>query len=464
MRALARRGPRGPFQWGCGPVRALSCATALAALACRAPEPPAPAGALTLLSANVRLAALPPPWVRLDERSVDPEAIAVFMRTAPEVFFSVSAESVGEEASEGAQTLAEIARGRVASRSTSAELLESAPHQVRGLLGRRIVVVGRQAGRNVHTVIWVYVLNGFRYQLTVWGAEPRATKGQTLAAADAALAAFDVLDRSRVSRGGARGPAREFRSARYGYVVEAPSSGWHDWADARQSIPGVEHGLALGERGSLVVLPMRLFGTDPDVEALAAGLLDRVDIEPQDGSLSACQPFEAGSTRGCDYRLRRTGAGAPVDFRLRVAKGGGAAFLVAAWVEQGADLDSSREAAAALASVDLRGAGALRPGELNAQERRAHGEIFNQIGLWLFDRERYDEAVSHFRLAFELEGTDATYLGNVVEAYAEAGRYAEALRYLDLHLAGFPEESDLQHWRETLVEDLEAQARVETWS
>jgi tetratricopeptide (TPR) repeat protein len=464
MRAFARRGPSGPFEWGCGLIRALSCATALAALGCQAPQPAAPAGALTLRSANVRLAALPPPWVRLDERSFDPEAVAVFMRTAPEVFFSVAAESVGEQVAGAAETLAEVARGRVASRSTSLELLESAPHELRGLSGRRIVMAGHQGGRKVHTVIWAFVLHGFRYQLTVWGAEPLATRSQTLAAADAALAAFDVLDRARVSRVGAHSPAPEFRSARYGYVVAAASGDWHDWADAHQSIPGVEHGLALGERGSLVVLPIRLFGRDPDIEALAAGLLDRVDIELQDGGLSPCQPFEAGLMRGCDYRLRRGGAVASVEFRIRVAKGGGAAFLVAAWVEQGADLDSSQEAATALASVHLGGAGVLRPGELNAEERRTHGEVFNQIGLWLFDRGRYDEALSHFRLAFELEGTDPTFLGNVVETYAAAGRSAEALRYLNLHIAGFPEDADLQHWHETLVEDLEAQARVETWS
>jgi hypothetical protein len=468
MRRVARSDPEWSSVSGTGPLLALGCAAALATTACStsAPVAPlrAPAAVVEIRSANVRLAALRPPWVRLDPAAFEPEDLAVFMRTEPEVFFSVAAESVGMGAAGTTEALVEVARGRVASRSSFSVTLESGPHPLHGLPGRRLAMGSLQGARRVHTVIWALVLNGFRYQLTVWGAEPRATRRQVEDVSDGAFAAFDVLDRARVSRAGASDPTAPFRSPRYGYVVNAPGDDWHVWAGARQAVTGVEYGLALGERGSLVVLPIRLFGTDPDLEALAAGLADRLDIDLEDDGLSPCQPFEAGPMRGCDYRLSRGEASNPTAFRIRVAKGGNAAFLVAAWVERGASPDPSGEAARALAAVDLGGAGLRQGGELSSPERRAHGEVFNQIGLWLHDRGKYDEAVRHFRLAFELEATDPVLLGNVVEAYAAAGRYVEGLLYLDRHIAGFPEDADLERWRETLVEELGAQARSETWS
>jgi hypothetical protein len=393
------------------------------------------------------------PWVELDPRKMGDDSLVYLMRTDPPLFLTVRAELEDGNDPSKVETIAELAKGRLGSEARSFRVIQEEPYAVHGLSGLQMVAELDQGAGLLTRALWVFSRSGFIYEIATWGPSRRTTKEQVLEEAARGLSGFDMLDRERVASPSDE-DAKEFHSALYGYDV-SPPKGWAEWKDASREVPGAEYGIVSDDDASLVVVPVPLLGRDPDLPILTRSLLEQLDISYPSSTLSRCRSVSLGGLVGCDYDYEGLSEGVRSVYRFRVLKGRGCGYLLASWIPKRLAATKGRELEEAFRLVSFR---VLTPPTLERlppDDRMASGRIFNEMGLAYYEKERYDEALKAFHLAFELDQVDAVVLENVVQAYAALGRYREALEYLDRHIRGFPHATDLQEWRDYLKEQVD---------
>ncbi len=253
--------------------------------------------------------------------------------------------------------------------------------------------------------------------------------------------------------------AGDFHSARYGYTVALEGTQWSRWEDLAQIVPEAEWGALLNSYGRFLVIPVSLGDLDPRPEALDHALLARLGIAYPSDRLSEFQTVERQGVMGHSFQLTRDVAGAENDYRLWVLRRGDIAYLAAAWLDRsaagGAAVDAAvLDDALGRLSFDAAPPPSPRTESLNAFQRQAHGNIYNDLGLSAFNARDFSGAIDCFRRAFELQPNDPAILTNLVNSHVELKQFRQALAELDPHINRFPNQPDLWAGRAFLLAEL----------
>jgi hypothetical protein len=405
---------------------------------------------------NFRFAPPASPWVSLDAHKVGDGGLVYLMRTDLPISLSIKASLEDGEDPSKVEAVAEIAKGRLRSAaSKSFRLFEEVPFDLQGLPGLRLVAESDEGTGLQNRVVWLYSHSGFVYELAAWGDAARVSRDALVAESTSAMRGFEMLDRERVAVG-VETNTSGFHSPLYGYDVAPAGKGWAEWADVGRDVPGAEYGLLSDDDASLAILPVPLLGRDPDLPILSRSLLEQLDIEFPNPGMGACREVVDSGLTGCDYDYEGSPGGVKSVYRLRVLKGKGVAFLLASWIPKRVASAKGRELDDMVRLVRFSsGALPLTVDKLPPDDRSSKGRIFNEMGLAYYEKEKYEDALSAFRLAFDLNPLDSVLLENTVEAYAALGRYHEGLDYLDRRIQSFPRASELQEWREYLKEQVD---------
>jgi tetratricopeptide (TPR) repeat protein len=405
---------------------------------------------------NFKFAPPPSPWVALDAHKVGDGGLVYLMRTDLPISLSVRASLEDGDDPSKIEAVAELAKGRLQSAAgKSFRLFEEGPFELQGLPGLRLVAESDEGSGLENRVVWVYGHAGFLYELAAWADAARVPRETLVAESQAAMGGFEMLDRERVAVA-VETDTKGFHSVLYGYDVAPAGKGWAEWADVSRDVPGAEYGLLSDDDASLAILPVPLLGHDPDLPILSRSLLEQLDIDFPGPGMGACHEVSEGGLSGCDYDYEGSPGGVASVYRLRILKGRGVAFLLASSIPKRVAAAKGHELEDVVRLV--RFSPLPRPLSLDRlppDDRSPKGRIFNEMGLAYYEKEQYEDALSSFRLAFELNPLDSVLLENTVEAYSALGRYREGLEFLDRRIQSFPHASELQEWREYLKEQVD---------
>ncbi|MCK6472313.1 MAG: DUF3857 domain-containing protein [Planctomycetes bacterium] len=251
-------------------------------------------------------------------------------------------------------------------------------------------------------------------------------------------------------------------SKRFGHTLRyLEDKDWKIWKNLASDLPEAELGLLAGDTAAFIVVPVWMREADLPMDAVAAGLLDVLEIDYPSPRVHAEPMRRMGDTEIQELTFGRQKADEGWLYRFRVYRRGAFAWLVGGWWEPESDV-SAKQVAELLdgfaLSEDLPEAPDLAKAKPGEQDR--HRGFFNVVGLYYYDKRQYGKALDFFRAGFETGRADAAILGNVAETFKQLKRAEEGLEYLEAHTSKFPGDHGLAVRRAEFLMQLGRTARA----
>jgi tetratricopeptide (TPR) repeat protein len=238
--------------------------------------------------------------------------------------------------------------------------------------------------------------------------------------------------------------APRFRSESFGYAVDLSSTEWSAWERVAAFMPLAEFGALYRDAGGFAVLPVSYFGSAPEPAVAVPALLGLI----QSSDASGAVPLRVDGFEGVEVVTTRLRDNAAYLYRARALSGAHAGFVILAWVAR----DKVTNADAALEAVervrlDPDRVPTLDVRRLSAPERTRHGTFLNEVGLRYAQRGRYATAVDFLERATATSIDDPILFENLVRVQITAGHYGPALDALQTGVARFAEYPQLRAYR-----------------
>lgn len=377
----------------------------------------------------------PPRWVSARPESLNKLACIAFRRSSPEGYAIVIGETIdGEMANEN---FMDAVKANMAASVKQVSEDQTTPVKIRGRDFLRRACVVRMDDLPLTPMYfeqWTTTMPGHAWQVTFWG--PAASSRELLAAdARVMMDSFELLDPTRLPAS-AKPLANSNRPA-WGYRTRLTPADWRNWTEHGQVLADFA---AMRTQEALLVIPVDLGNTAPDLESVAHGLLGRMDIAfPNDEAWTA-KPWPCAWGNGLEITGSRSVDDTEYDYILRVATRDRIAHLHAGWaVKNKGDLKLVR---AALDAVELTSPQGAPPAATAAQTKDL-GLVCNSLGIALYQRDEFKAATTWFRRAFGLVPKDPAIAANVVDALRRSDEPKAALDFLRPRLDTFPKHISL---------------------
>ena len=223
----------------------------------------------------------PAGWASFDVSKLSPTAKVGYLRNDPLVAFIITAEDGGSDSADVTSELAaSIARANLESTVRHFELLSEKPYPLSGMDGFLVVSNAESANQDLYYIQWVYMHNGFFYQLAAWGDKGSHDLASLEKHALEAFSGFRLLDPER----GARPMVvmdllTDIRSEEHGFSLALAGTRWSAWSSVKESMPEAAVGGLQGDVAGFVVVPLYLGELTPSNEVLARAMLSVMSIE-----------------------------------------------------------------------------------------------------------------------------------------------------------------------------------------
>ncbi len=403
-------------------------------------------------------------WNQGSSSETESAASIVFVHKNPEIYFVLKGEAVGLQAETNLLKRAEQAEANLRRKAPSAKILARVPMTLGGIAG---IIVESEAviggAKTVHQA-WFATHNGFNYEMVTWGLA--VNRGAIQAAAKDLFAGFDLVDPALIGKAAVKKEESIFTSETFGYTVKLADSDWHRIDSPNSLVADGDFSARNNRGGSLAVAPVFLMGQTPTVEALASAFLARLEMRYPDESISDRKEIKDGILDGYSMQFRRQLDRGDFLYRVKMLKGGGFAYLVAARVPaRSANAEKILEEALSRVSFSAPVHETLSPDAFNAHELRWHIRFFSELGAYYYRTRNFDQGAEAYKLAFEMDKKTPFFLVKFIEGRMGAGRYREALDYLQPYLKEFSKESSLQATEAVLLSEMgEKDAALATYA
>jgi len=383
----------------------------------------------------------PPRWVKMNATSINKLACIAFRRSASEGYVMVLGEHL--ETDMTIEDMMDAVKANLASAATSVEDDKTEKLTLNGIdFMRRTCIVRtvESLGIPMYFDQWVTTRPGFSWQITCWG--PSAGRERLAPEFRTLMESFKVLDEKRI--GSPSAVIANVTQPAWGYRTQLPVNDWKQWPAHGQVLADFA---ALRPLEALLVIPVDLGEKAPDIESVAAALLGRLDIPYPSDEGWVAKPWPCAWGDGLEITGSRTVDDVEYDYILRVTMKDRVAHLHAGWAtKKKGDITRVRTALDCITLLPPEG----NPPALQTSQRQDVGVVLNDIGIALYKRDQFKEAVSWFKRGFEQTSKDAAILGNVVDAMEQAGQFKEALQFLTPHLPSFAKSPTL-HLRHAYI-------------
>ncbi len=400
---------------------------------------------------NFKFTAPARPWVNMNAAIFNADAALAFMRRNPEISFVVIAEQFGGDNDITVNQIAEVGRGQLKSATKTCVERESTNVVINGLSGLMVQTDVTLYNRKLSYCHWYCVTNGYAYQLVAWGDSARR---QLLADQFREITkGFQLADKNRIAPASGAGFEQDYISVGFPYKVALTNSAWRKWATLAKDYPEAEFG-ASRENCCLAVVPVRLDGETLEMEALAAGLLSTLNIDYPSDELVNRTPLTLNGMEGIQFDSKRCIQENNFLYRLRIYRGNGVGYLIAAWGLEGKDgldkvLDDGLSRVEAKSFAEMPGAVSNRTGRaaLAGEDLETRAGVMNIAGLYYYKADDYGKALALFLNAAESDKSAVIYLKNALEAWGKLNKPREALDYLEARLPGYTNKLELLYWQ-----------------
>jgi tetratricopeptide (TPR) repeat protein len=373
------------------------------------------------------------PWTPIDMSKLNPLSKVTFVRSGPEVYFTVVAEKLpdGELAS---VDYFDLVYARTKGIADSVELLDQQLTRVNGLEGVQVRLNAKVQGRPLQYLQWFCVTNGWAYQLMAWG---KAENGSTIKSeGERLLQNFELLDFARRPELSGRGFGADFVSSNFHYRVNCSAADWLTWENLDTDCAYATFGVSHRRDAVLAVTALWLRDLPFTKDVLHRAVRDYMGLASNREFLENAQMIQVNDLEGIETHFTTaSNSGGDLVWRLRLLHRGSYVFVIVGWLEA-----QNPGAAEWLADAVNRVVITLPENPttdlavLSEREKRAHRLAHNSIGL-IFHREgQYSQATRHFAAAVSY-GSDVStpYLGNLVDSLVASGKYSEVLEVLAEH-------------------------------
>lgn len=251
-------------------------------------------------------------------------------------------------------------------------------------------------------------------------------------------------------------------SKRFGYTLRYfEDKDWTYWEDLAEDVPQAEMGLLAEKSAAFIVVPVWTREADVPLEAVAAALLDILDVNYPSATVHAETVRREGDAEVQAFTFERKNDGEKWAYRFRLYRRGAFAWLVGGWWDPGV-AESAKRVGEMLDGFALSEALPEPPDLAQAKpgEQDRHRGFFNEVGLHYYDKRQYAKALDFFCAGFETGRADAAILGNVAEAFKQLKRAEEGLEYLEKHASKFPGDHGLAVRRAEFLMQLGRTARA----
>lgn len=379
----------------------------------------------------------PAGWAPMEGAKINPLARAAFIRTSPHLFCMVLAEELpGTDVDP--EAMAELIKSGLRSRG-EVEFVAEGRKTVNGHEGLFLESDMRLGSQHLFFQHWVVQNRSHVYQLVVWGSG--AVPEKVRAAAEIFRNGFSIIDPNRATVLSPTAASATFHSPSFGYTLDPAGTAWkRRWESLAKDLPTAEHGVqTVSKQGCFAVVPVVMGDTETDLDTLATAFIASLGVAPGEETGGSRQDCTQGPYRGRSFDCQRVHEGMNLHYRMRVLRGHGRAFLLAAWrdtkVERRAEvLDEILDGVV----FDDTPPPPPPVGKFSERERIAHSMVWNDVGLALDKAGQTAAALPWFQRAFEVGKPDATILTNYVETCAKLGKTADALAFIDRHRDKFP--------------------------
>jgi hypothetical protein len=140
-------------------------------------------------------------------------------------------------------------------------------------------------------------------------------------------------------------PAGNFRSQKYGYTVTLSGTRWARWNDLTAVMPDAEWGALLKNYGRFLVMPVQLADAETSPEEVDRALLARFGFQFPDTRSTDLETFQRWGAEGHVFRISRDIGGRENVYRIWILRRDRNAYLVAAWIDRTAAMNSQNGAA-----------------------------------------------------------------------------------------------------------------------
>ncbi|HEV8058728.1 MAG TPA: tetratricopeptide repeat protein, partial [Gemmataceae bacterium] len=391
-----------------------------------------PGKLLTFDDLNFRFRAPSRPWVSVQAAKLNKDSKVSYMRRFPDSYFIVIAEDLGGGTVATSEQLAELGKAHMQATAVSAQVLNEGPLKLSGLDGVSVkseAVVGKY---KAYYEQWFCVTNGYGYQLMGWGeSKNRQRISREL---QQMFQCFEVMDAKRTAPSPGRLFTTNFVSRRYGYEAQVANSKWHASPALQKSFPEAEFRASMGD-SCVVVLPVWLRNTPIENDALYRGLLSSMTIDYPNENLNNREPVKEGELTGDQFDFERDIDSTTYHYRLRLLRGHGCGYLMAAWTRRReAEMDPIMKDALERVKFSAAAVPALSTNvAFSEQELKNQGNVLNQAGLFCFNANDFDKALPLFRAALDVkkEEIDSAYLQNALLCWCRLQRPREGLDFLE---------------------------------
>ena len=305
--------------------------------------------------------------------------------------------------------------------------------------GFLVVSNAESANQDLYYIQWVYMHNGFFYQLAAWGDKGSHDLASLEKHALEAFSGFRLLDPER----GARPMVvmdllTDIRSEEHGFSLALAGTRWSAWSSVKESMPEAAVGGLQGDVAGFVVVPLYLGELTPSNEVLARAMLSVMSIEWSAVEANQRRVISEHGREGYNIDFERHINDTDYVYRIHVLRNESAGYMLASWVRQGEDeamLD------------DVLSRFELAPVPPFGEDSPHQGTLLNEMGLAYYQKALYAQSAPFFEAASRTSPTDPVLLENLVSALAGTERYGEGLKRLDECGDRFPDRVSLQSYR-----------------
>lgn len=383
-------------------------------------------------------------WIVSNAKNFNPNACLMFRSIRPEGYAMVLAEHA--EGKINLDQYAEVVKEGITATASAIEEDVTKSVTLNGIsfLRRTFVARLKVAGnQRIYYDHWISCRPGLAWQILCWC--PAREKERLTPDFDRMVKSFRILDSNRVIAVG--DAMKNVVRPQWSYRTRLEPEDWRKWDDPQSKLVDFAVSRPLE---ALWVMPLELDHELADNEALAAGLMKRLNLTYSDEERWTTQPWETSWGKGLEITGEQTVDKAAVRYILRVVRRGRVAHMHAGWAtSSNGNLAVVR---AALNRIELTNAPAEPPSASGAA-RNERSLVFNDIGIALYRKKNYAEAAKWFTSGFGLSKKNVNMLGNAADAMRLAGLVKEGLALLAAELPALAAKPDLHRHHALLLAD-----------
>jgi tetratricopeptide (TPR) repeat protein len=391
---------------------------------------------------NYTLRELDRPWVRLDPKTLSPDATYAATRADLDMRILVISEIVLPSMTQGA--FVDLVSANFESRTPSARRISTAQRSVNGMAGTQTTHDFRVGVTPAVRNSWMYVRNGFAYQLVVVG--PSSARGQIEKAVSDLMAGFTMIDPERDAL-----PSRRMDKfvSNLGFTVDLADAGWESASETNLEHL---HSAFLARRGNyprVSVLVATLAGRKAELQEIARVMarMAEVSVLPD----TVMQPLrDVAGTEGLSFQVKWTQGESSGRIESRIIRRGDLVYLLSAITDEAhKDLDLAR----ILDSIQLvPNAAPLAPERMSPRQCFTMGVFLNEMGIQSLQR-RDPSAAGFFEAARLYVPDDWMVFCNYVDAIEKTAGQRPALLAINRELDRFKRKPEIMVLKASLEAD-----------